>query len=316
MKPRNLPQMENDLMEITVNQSDFIFEDDFESIKEEPLENSEHEDPAAAPIIAEFIVRQKNGPQTLLTRTIPKPPLMWTTNSAFIDHMIQFGVSEIQKTFPFNVMRQHRLDLRFKNPEIHYQTTINNQPQNFHFEHPHSLKPTQIKPPILQNIDGKPHAQIRVFLNYRMTNHAAKDLAEDQIVKPIIQAVMNAKRYWTTMTLPPELDIQPRPTTPPIRPPSPKRPSPTPHQNPNNWAQMSQQLYTSPYSPTPSTSNTHNQGHHSQHLTHSDLRHRVTERQHQQRTESRPTPFQRRRGYMTMEAAATTDKQNRPTKYY
>ena len=137
--------MENDLMEITVNQSDFIFEDDFESIKEEPLENSGQEDPAAAPIIIEFIVRQKNGPQTLITRTIPKPPLMWTTNSAFIDHMIQFGVSEIQKTFPFNVMRQHRLDLWFKNPEMHYKTMVKNQ--NFHFKHPHNLNSTQIKPP-------------------------------------------------------------------------------------------------------------------------------------------------------------------------
>ena len=89
-----LPQMENDLMEIRINPSDFLFEDDFETIKKEPMENSRQEDLTASPIIAEFIIRQKCGPQTLITRTIPKPPMMWNTNSSFIENMIQFGVSK------------------------------------------------------------------------------------------------------------------------------------------------------------------------------------------------------------------------------
>ena len=139
-----LPQMENDLMEIRINPSDFLFEDDFETIKKEPMENSRQEDLTASPIIAEFIIRQKCGPQTLITRTIPKPPMMWNTSRSFIEQMIQFGASEIQKkTFSFKVMRQHRLDLQFKNPEMHYKTMVKNQ--NFHFEHPHNLNPPSYK---------------------------------------------------------------------------------------------------------------------------------------------------------------------------
>ena len=81
-------------MEIRINPADFLFEEDFETIKEEPMENSEQEDPTSSPIIAKFIVLQRCGPQTLITQTIPKPPMMWNTNTSFIDHMIQFGVSE------------------------------------------------------------------------------------------------------------------------------------------------------------------------------------------------------------------------------